>query len=136
MAYSHPDMIGDIRGMHDFYEFTKRVAEFDKDQLKKLLEFRKNFLREEMAELDSSTTAEDVVDALVDIIVVALGTLDTFGVDTAKAWIAVHNANMRKAPGVKPSRPNPLNLPDLIKPFGWCGPSHMSNHGMLEGIFS
>ena len=31
---------------------------------------------------------------------------------------------MRKEPGVKPNRPNPLGLPDFIKPDGWVGPNY------------
>jgi hypothetical protein len=38
---------------------------------------------------------------------------------------------MAKQPGVKPERPNPLGLPDLMKPEGWVNPSHNGNHGNL-----
>ena len=38
---------------------------------------------------------------------------------------------MAKEPGVKPGRPNPFGLPDLIKPEGWQGPNHEDNHGNL-----
>ena len=58
--------------------------------------------------------------------------MDAFGVDAHKAWDAVHKANMAKEPGVKESRPNPLGLPDLVKPEGWEGPSHEDNHGSLS----
>jgi predicted HAD superfamily Cof-like phosphohydrolase len=61
--------------------------------------------------------------------VVAIGTLDAFGVDAQRAWDEVHKANMTKQPGVKESRPNPLGLPDLIKPEGWTGPDHDNNTG-------
>ena len=46
------------------------------------------------------------------------------GIDAHKAWHEVHKANMSKEVGVKESRPNPLGLPDLIKPEGWKAPSH------------
>ena len=36
-------------------------------------------------------------------------------VDAYTAWDRVHAANMTKQVGVKPSRPNPLGLPDLTK---------------------
>jgi len=52
-------------------------------------------------------------------------------VDPYKAWDAVHKANMAKVVGVKPSRPNPLGLPDLIKPEDWSAPDHTGNHGIL-----
>ena len=43
-------------------------------------------------------------------------------------------ANLSKEVGVKESRPNPLGLPDLIKPEGWEAPSHEGNHGKLNDI--
>jgi predicted HAD superfamily Cof-like phosphohydrolase len=61
--------------------------------------------------------------------VFAIGTLDVFGVDANKAWDAIYEANMSKEPGVKPGRPNPFGLPDLIKPADWQGPDHEGNHG-------
>ena len=73
-------------------------------------------------------------DGLIDLCVVAIGTLDLFGIDAHKAWQEVHSANMSKEVGVKESRPNPLGLPDLIKPEGWTAPSHEYNHGLLNNI--
>ena len=57
------------------------------------------------------------------------------GVNAHKAWDAVLNANMAKEVGVKESRPNPLGLPDLIKPEGWKAPSHEDNHGVIPSSF-
>jgi len=75
---------------------------------------------------------EEVVDALIDLCVVAIGTLDAYGVDSNKAWDEVLKANMSKEPGIKPERPNPLGLPDLMKPEGWVAPSHVGNYGRLD----
>ena len=85
----------------------------------------------EMAVACDEKNPEEVVDALIDLCVVAIGTLDAFGIDANEAWNEVHSANMAKEPGVKESRPNPLGLPDLIKPEGWTGPDHDGNHGYL-----
>jgi hypothetical protein len=63
-----------------------------------------------------------------------IGTLDAFGIDSEKAWDEVLKANMKKEVGVKETRPNPLGLPDLIKPEGWTAPSHEDNHGKLHNI--
>ena len=46
----------------------------------------------------------------------------------------VFDANMTKSPGVKPGRPNPFGLPDLLKPEGWTAPTHRGNHGSLSDI--
>ena len=75
--------------------------------------------------------APEVVDGLIDLCVIAIGTLDAFGVDAQKAWEAVHTANMAKEVGVKVIRPNPLGLPVLLKPVGWVGPKHYDNTGNL-----
>lgn len=130
------EFANDICDMHDHYGHRDAVADFDRDKLRALLEFRKNFLREEMSELDSAETPEDVVDALVDLVVVAIGTLDLFDVDIHRAWDEVHYANMRKQTGIKESRPNELGLPDLIKPPGWEAPDHTGNVGLLEKVFT
>jgi len=129
------DWAEDIRAMHAYYGVHQVVDKMDGDTLKKYLNFRINFLKEELDELRDSDNPEDVVDALIDLCVVAIGTLDAFAVDSHKAWDAVLEANMNKKPGVKPERPNPLGLPDLIKPEGWQPPSHSNNYGFLRKIF-
>ena len=124
--------VSDIAEMHTKYGVNEKVRTFDKEKLEKFLEFRISFLQEELDELKANRgNPEEVVDALVDLCVVAIGTLDAFDVDAYAAWDAVHEANMAKEVGVKPSRPNPLGLPDLIKPEGWTAPSHEGNHGIV-----
>jgi hypothetical protein len=125
----------DIMIMHEKYGVFDKVQAFDKEKLNKFLEFRIKFLEEEMNELSTAETADDVVDALIDLCVVAIGTLDLFDVDARLAWDEVHKANMNKMVGIKPSRPNPLGLPDLIKPEGWIAPSHKDNIGLLGLLF-
>ena len=78
---------------------------------------------------------DGIVDALIDNIVFAIGTLDAFGVDAYTAWNRVHAANMAKNPGVKPGRPNPYGFPDLIKPEGWTAPTHQDNVGLVAKAF-
>ena len=121
--------------MHAHYGVHPVIDKMDADTLKKFLQFRIDFLMEELTELKNAKDAEDVVDALIDLCVVAIGTLDGFGVDSHKAWDEVLKANMTKQTGIKASRPNPLGLPDLIKPEGWVGPSHSNNYGFLRKIF-
>ena len=129
------DWVFDITMMHEKYGVHPVVEKMDADTLRKFLEFRVRFLEEELTELKTATNADDVVDALIDLCVVAIGTLDGFGVNSHKAWDAVLEANMNKKVGVKESRPNPLGLPDLIKPEGWTAPSHANNEGKLKEIF-
>jgi len=125
----------DIMMMHEKYGVFDKVQAFDKEKLNKFLEFRIKFLEEEMNELSTAETADDIVDALIDLCVVAIGTLDLFDVDARLAWDRVHEANMNKQVGIKESRPNPLGLPDLVKPEGWTAPSHKDNVGLLGLLF-
>ena len=126
----------DIYNMHTHYDLHKVVRNMDSEKLRKFLEFRIKFLQEELDEMRDATNAEDVVDALIDICVVAIGTLDSFKIDSHVAWNNVLEANMNKKVGIKASRPNPLGLPDLIKPEGWTAPSHEGNHGLLNKVFN
>ena len=106
--------------------------------MKEFVQYRLDFIEEELNETRRGVEREspaEIVDGLVDICVLAIGALDVFGVDSYKAWNAVHNANMRKEVGQKESRPNPLKLPDLVKPKGWRGPSHKKNLGLFPGIY-
>lgn len=127
--------VADIAEMHAKYGVHPVVKEFDKEKLAKFLEFRANFLQEELDELKTAKNADDVVDALIDLCVVAIGTLDAFDIDSYTAWDRVHTANMNKKVGIKESRPNPLGLPDLIKPEGWVAPTHVDNVGLVKKLF-
>lgn len=124
--------VEDIENMHDHYGVNAAVERMEPSKLKKFFEFRVNFLQEELDELKSAKSAEDAVDALIDLCVVAIGTLDAFNVNAHRAWNEVLKANMQKRVGIKESRPNELGLPDLIKPEGWQPPSHEYNHGSFS----
>jgi len=124
----------DLNEMHSHYGFHDAIDAMDAEKLKAMLIFRTKFLQEEIDELKNAKSAEDVVDALIDLCVVAIGTLDAYNVHSQIAWDEVHIANMAKERGIKAERPNPLGLPDLIKPVGWIAPSHEGNHGLLDEI--
>ena len=131
--------VKDIELMHDKYGVKTWMEDHknDPDKLRNYLEFRINFIKEEFDETEAALInmdAEEIVDGLIDLCVVAIGTLDAFGIDANDAWDEVLYANMRKNVGVKPSRPNPLGLPDLIKPDDWKAPSHKDNYGKLNNI--
>jgi len=132
-----PDMTNmhDKYGVHDWIQKNKD----NKEMMQKFLEFRVNFLQEELDETRAAAIIdrdpEEIVDGLIDLCVIAIGTLDAFGVDANKAWNEVLRANLSKEVGVKETRPNPLGLPDLVKPEGWEAPSHKDNHGLLSDTF-
>jgi glutaredoxin-related protein len=133
----------DMNRMHKTYGVHKIINEMDKEQLKQFLHFRVACIQEELDELKGASKTllpqldcdpEEVVDALIDICVFAIGTLDLFGVNGYEAWNQVLMANLNKQIGIKPERPNPFGLPDLIKPDDWEPPCHEGNHGKFEGI--
>lgn len=129
------DWVKDINEMHSHYGFHKAIEKMTARQLLEYLEFRIKFLQEELKELTDAETPDDAIDALIDLVVVAIGTLDAFDVDAYNAWDRVHRANMSKMVGVKESRPNPNGLPDLIKPEGWTAPDHGDNRSLLDFVF-
>lgn len=133
------DVFSDMRFMHKKFKVHEAVDKLDTDKLRAFLKFRLDFLREELNEgykAFEDQNAEEIVDALIDIVVIAVGTCDLLNIDFTKAWTEVLIANCSKEVGVKESRPNPLGLPDLIKPEGWLPPCHKGNHGKLTKLFS
>ena len=131
------DMIGMIEDMHSKFGVYQRVDTMCDASLRALLEFRLKMLTEEHDETWHAFDQKDpheVVDGLIDIIVIAIGTLDLMDVDGYEAFQEVMRANMSKEVGVKEGRPNPLGLPDLVKPEGWTGPDHTGNTGYMGVI--
>ena len=130
------DWVKDIHLMQGKY-LTRQWVKDNPEKWRAFLDFRIDFLKEELGETEAalvSMDAEEIVDGLIDLCVVAIGTLDAFGVNPYKAWDEVLQANMAKEVGEKPSRPNPLGVPDLVKPDNWKGPSHKGNHGKFNDI--
>jgi hypothetical protein len=139
--------VGDISAMHTKFGVNTVLRELDKEKLEAFLKFRIDFLQEELDEMrkalvdyqvgavDGLKAADDTVDALIDLCVVAIGTLDAFDINADESWNRVHIKNMQKEVGIKASRPNPLGLPDLIKPEGWTAPMHHDNVGLLSKVY-
>jgi predicted HAD superfamily Cof-like phosphohydrolase len=129
----------DMETMHSYYEVYDALQTLDKPKLLEFLKFRFRFLQEELDEGQHAIeqgNAEEVVDSLIDLVVVAVGTLDLFGIDFNHAWYEVWKANMNKEVGIKEGRPNPFGLPDLVKDSNWIPPSHANNHGALKNLFT
>lgn len=125
-------MIDDIKAMIEKYKFDQE--EFDQEKLNfRILGLLTEEYEEILTALENKD-AEEVVDGLIDLIVIAIGTLELASVDTQKAWDQVMVANMTKERGVKPGREESGGF-DLIKPLGWEAPTHVSNLGYLPSIF-
>lgn len=126
--------VKDMQDMHAKFGVNQVIRGLDKAKLMAFIQFRIKFLQEELDEMIVSNNGDDTVDALIDLCVVAIGTLDALDVDAYTAWDRVLESNMTKEVGIKASRPNPLGLPDLIKPEGWIAPSHADNVGLLRKV--
>lgn len=131
----------DMQAMHKKYgvdEWMKKEKNSDWSRLNKFMNFRIKMMQEELDETKAAfknKDQEEMVDGIIDMCVFAIGTLEVFGVDANKAWDEVLKANMSKEVGIKEGRPNPLGLPDLVKPEGWKGPTHKGNHGNITDSF-
>ena len=114
----------DMQDMHKKYGVNKWMqAELQSDvdwrKINKFMQFRLGMMQEELDETKEAFELKDapgMVDGIIDLCVFAIGTLEVFGVDANKAWDEVYKANMSKEVGIKEGRPNPLGLPDLVKP--------------------
>ena len=133
----------DMKVMHQKFGVNKWMqAEQQSDvefkRLNKFMQFRLAMMQEELDETKKAyeeQNAEEMVDGMIDLCVFAIGTLEVFGVDASKAWDEVFKANMSKEVGLKEVRPNPLGLPDLMKPDDWQGPVHEDNCGNISDSF-
>lgn len=130
-------------------KYWHRKFKFDKEPMDlKKLEFRGSLLSEETDEYHQAVfdkDSEEIVDALIDIIWIACGTLDLLDIDFDKAFREVARANNEKIRGIKPGRENSGGF-DVRKPTQddvnsgkakkiWSGPNHSGNTGILKEIF-
>jgi len=132
-------MINDIKEMHNKFQVTEFINNNSDNKLllQKFLKFRLDFIKEELDEtFDAYFNRNDVevLDGLIDILVVTLGTLDVFKCDTPKAWENIHNSNMSKTPGVNLTRPNNFSLPDMVKGKDFKKPNIKNYTGLLKQI--
>ena len=132
-------MINDIKEMHNKFQVTEFINNNSDNKLllQKFLKFRLDFIKEELDEtFDAYFNRNDVevLDGLIDILVVTLGTLDVFKCDTPKAWENIHKSNMSKTPGVNLTRPNNFSLPDMVKGKDFKKPDIKNYTGLLKQI--
>jgi predicted HAD superfamily Cof-like phosphohydrolase len=111
----------DIKDFHEKFEIDyKGPPRFLPAELSK---FRDGFHEEECIEYRVAPTLEDKLDALVDLVYVALGTAHVHGFDFDEAWKRVHAANMaKKKAAADGSDSKRGSAHDVIKPEGWTAP--------------
>lgn len=143
-----PDFMADIVAFHE--KFQVNYSGFPRQLPTDLLDFRVKFLKEELTEYTDDSNAlaahlitdktdvantthllEKQLDALVDLVYVALGTAYLQGFDFNEAWRRVHEANMKKVRAGSAADSKRGSTHDVVKPAGWEPPSHtdlVENH--------
>ncbi len=95
-----------------------------------MLQFRINRLHEEVKEYVDAARAKQLpeqLDALIDLIYIALGNLHLHGFSPeaiAEAWYRVHRANMSKERATDKNPGKYGSKIDIVKPPGWVAPNH------------
>ena len=87
--------------------------------------FRAQFLVEELNEYTEGLKSGDLeqqLDALVDLVYVAIGTAYLQGFDFDEAWRRVHAANMAKIRTMRAADSKRGSTWDVVKPEGWQPP--------------
>jgi len=95
-------MINKIKQMHDKFGITHERADFTNEERW----FRTGAMLEELSEFTTAKTKEDELDALVDLVVFALGTAERMGFANIfePAFNRVMNSNMSKTLGANNKR--------------------------------
>ena len=118
------DILKDIDNFHKKYGFEKN-EKIDIPNNSELINFRTAFLMEELAEYTNAITKKDTagaLDALVDIVYIALGTAWLFNLPFEKAWNEVQKANMSKIRAKDKTGKRGTKF-DVVKPKDWKAPN-------------
>ena len=81
-----------------------------------------NLIKEEVQELDDSTTKKDDLDALIDILVVTIGAIHSMGADAEGAWKEVMQTNFAKI-DKETGKVRKREDGKVLKPVGWVPPN-------------
>lgn len=119
----HFDMIQDIKNFHEKFKLPQR--KIGAKPLKEIVDFRIKFMLEELQEFNESIVDNDLagsLDALVDLVYVALGTAYLLNLPFADAWREVQKANMAKVRAKSKKQSKRGTTYDVVKPKGWTAP--------------
>lgn len=117
------DLFKDIKEFHEKFSLTYTGK--PQTLSNELRHFRIDFMDEEVAEYATAAyegNLHDQLDALVDLVYVALGTAYMQGFDFNEAWRRVHAANMQKVRASTLTDSKRRSIYDVVKPVGWVPP--------------
>lgn len=109
----------DVQAMHRHFNIT--IHDKPTHLTARKLHERINFMQEELDEFNAAVNEQDMsemADALIDLVIVAMGTAAMMGLPWKELFKDVHRANLAKVRGVGKRG----HAVDLIKPEGWQGP--------------
>lgn len=113
----------------DVYDFHRKFdlprPESYRHLSDELFHFRKGFLQEELDEFVEAYGKQErakILDALVDLVYVAIGTAIMMGCDFNAAWRLVQDANMNKVRAQRAEDSKRGTAFDVVKPKGWVAP--------------
>jgi len=108
-----------VKAMHEKFGLNNTVGPtlLTKDEF----DFRVAAMQEELDEYKDAKNSVDQYDALLDLIVFAIGTLERQGFPLLQGFEAVMRANMAKELGQNGEKRGGFKR-DLVKPKGWTGP--------------
>lgn len=114
----------DISDFHDKFGLSPGSSE-PKFLPIEVMDFRIKFLYEELSELERAYADFDLagaLDALVDLVYVALGTSHMMALPFEEAWDLVQAANMKKIRVKRSEDSKRGSIFDVMKPEGWEPP--------------
>jgi hypothetical protein len=109
-----------VQKMHQKFELQNNIGPIQLSTEEKA--FRIVALREEITEYEESTDLVDQYDALLDLLVFAVGTLDRHGFPLLAGFEVVMAKNMQKELASSASASKRGFARDLVKPKGFTGP--------------
>lgn len=116
---TYVDFYGDVQCFHAKYAIQPHMLKPTSlnDLPQDAGKARVAHLKEELTELESASTVAEQLDALVDLVYVAMGTACMMGLPFEAAWKEVHDANMRKI------KQGYSNKQGIVKPPDWVAPN-------------
>ena len=112
-------IMGLVKAMHEKFGLANAVGPISLQKEEK--EFRIAAMQEELNEYAEAETSVDQYDALLDLIVFAVGTLERHGFPLLEGFEEVIKCNMAKELGQNGKKRGGFKR-DLVKPAGWTGP--------------
>lgn len=116
-------IVSDVSDFHK--KFGLSYTDGPRELPASLAHFRSGFLAEELTEYCRACESGDLegqLDALVDLVYVAVGTAYLQGFDFQAAWDRVHTANMAKVRAERAEQSKRGSKFDVVKPAGWTAP--------------